>query len=236
MPSLRRSLIAYILVLLAFALIGYALVIDRFANETLRARQESEALRIGQEHDRSEQDAAEKFDEGLLAQAKTLSTELRSVYSVMLTEDQRRTPTDEQRRAMEAQRRTQVQFNTAMSALAFGDWTNPWSGFTVLAVSAHRRSRDALFWSTFGWPTGAPVTSSMLLSQFGERLRASFENSDHPEHYQIHVAYLMPKPFHSKGIGKTLNRVLRRAVHSLKRYCPIRKRTADVDDRPAELL
>ena len=204
MPSLRRSLIAYFLVLLALALVGYALVIDRFAHETLRARQESEALRIGQEHDRSEQDAAEKFDERLLAQAKTLSSELRSVYNVMLSEEQRRTPTDEQRRAMEAQRRTQTQFNTAIIALAFGDWTNPWSGFTVLAVSTHRRSRDALFWSTFGWPTGAPVSPSMLLSQFGERLRASFENSDHPEHYQIHVAYLTPKPFHSKGIGSEL--------------------------------
>ncbi len=204
MPSLRRSLIAYFLVLLGLALLGYALVIDRFANETLRARQDSEALRIRGEHAHSEQDAEEKFNDALLVQAKTLSGELRSVYSVMLSEEQRRTPTDEQRRAMEAQRRTQTQFNAAMSALAFGDWTNPWSGFTVLAVSTHRRSRDALFWSTFGWPTGAPVSPSMLLSQFGERLRTSFETSDHPEHYQIHVAYLTPKPFHSKGIGSEL--------------------------------
>jgi hypothetical protein len=42
MPSLRRSLIAYFLVLLGLALLSYAIVIDRFANETLRARQESE--------------------------------------------------------------------------------------------------------------------------------------------------------------------------------------------------
>jgi two-component system heavy metal sensor histidine kinase CusS len=204
MPSLRRSLIAYFLVLLGLALLGYALVIDRFANETLRARQASEALRIRGEHDRSEQDAEEKFNDALLAQAKTLSGELRTAHNVMLSEEQRRTPNDEQRRAMDAQRRTQPHFNTAMAFLPLGTWTNSWSAVAALGAANHRSSRNAFFWSTFGWPTGAPVSPSMLLSQFAERLRESFEKSDHPNHYQIHVNYLTKQPFHSKGTGYEL--------------------------------
>lgn len=199
MPSLRRSLIAYFLVLLGAALFSYALVIDRFANETLRARQESETLRLRQEHDRSAWETEDKFNEAMLVQAKTLSSELRSVYNVIVAEDQNRGPTAEQRKAFEASRRVQPHFDTAMMALHLGNGTNSWSTVTMVAAANQRKTRDAFRWSTWGWPTGTPLSPQMMLAQFAERLRTSFEESEHPNHYQIHVNYLTPQPFQPKG-------------------------------------
>ena len=205
MPSLRRSLIAYFLALLGLALLSYAILIDRFASETLLARQESETKRIQQEHDRSALDAEEKFNEGMLLQAKALSNELRTVYNVLVADEQKKVPNEEQRRTMEVQRRTQPHFITAMALLPLGHWTNSWSAVIALAATNHTGARRALYASTFGWPTGAPVSPSMLLSQFAGRLRDSFEKSDHANHYQIHVDYLTPMPFHSKGIDWPLD-------------------------------
>ncbi len=199
MPSLRRSLIAYFLVLLGAALFSYALVIDRFANETLRARQESETLRLRQEHDRSVAETDEKFNDAMLVQAKTLSSELRSVYNIIVAESQNRTPTPEQRKAFEARQQAAQGFDSAMMSLHLGNGTNPWSTVTMVAVVNHPRSRNSFRWSTSGWPTGTPPSPAMQLAHFAERLRTSFEESEHPNHYQIHVNYLTPRPFQPKG-------------------------------------
>ena len=194
MPSLRRSLIAYFLLLLGLALVGYAVVIDRFANETLRARQESETKRLEQEHERAVQEAEEKFDEQMVVQARTLGSELRSVYQAITQEQQRRPPTPEQQHAKEIQKRVQPHFLTLMMMLPLGDTTSVWNAIALEAVAVLPRSRNALFSSVWGWPNGMPVTT------VAEGVRSSFERSEHPDYYQIH-SNLTPanRPIRSRG-------------------------------------
>ena len=195
MPSLRRSLIAYFLVLLGLALLSYALVIDRFANETLRARQESETKRIEQEHDRSAVDAEEKFNDQMTVQARTLGSELRSVYQAITEEAQQRRPlTPEQQQAQEIQKRVQPHFNTLMIVLALGDINPLGSANIMLAVTGHRSSREHLLRSLWGWPTGTPTNNLVA-----ERLRKSFDLSEHPDYFQIHTNLTQNRPIRSKG-------------------------------------
>jgi len=195
MPSLRRSLIAYFLVLLGLALLSYALVIDRFANETLHARQESETKRIEQEHDRSALDADEKFNDQMTVQARTLGSELRSVYQAITEEAQQRRPlTPEQQQAQDIQKRVQPHFNTLMIVLALGDIKPIGSANVMLAVTGHRASRDHLLRSLWGWPTGTP-TSNLV----AERLRKSFDLSEHPDYFQIHTNLTQNRSIRSKG-------------------------------------
>ena len=195
MPSLRRSLIAYFLVLLGLALLSYALLIDRFANETLRARQESETKRIEQEHDRSAVDAEEKFNDQMTVQARTLGSELRSVYQAITEEAQQRRPlTLEQQQAQDIQKRVQPHFNTLMIVLALGDINPLGSANIMLAVTGHRSSRDHLLRSLWGWPTGTP-TSNLV----AERLRKSFDLSEHPDYFQIHTNLTQNRSIRSKG-------------------------------------
>ena len=190
MPSLRRSLIAYFLVLLGLALLSYALVIDRFANETLRARQESETKRLEQEHERNCQDAEEKFNEQMMVQARTLGNELRSVYKAITDEQQRRPLTPEQQ---EIHNRVQPHFGTLLAILAFGDTMSTWNAVTLQFLIHHRTSRAALYLSILGWPSGTPINPS------AEGVRASFENSEHPDYFQIHSNLNFTRPIRSKG-------------------------------------
>ena len=195
MPSLRRSLIAYFLVLLGLALLSYAILIDRFANETLLARQESETKRIQQEHDRGALDAEEKFNDQMTVQARTLGSELRSVYQAITQEAQQRRPmTPEQQQAHDVQKRVQPHFNTLMFVLALGDMNSLGPANTVLAITSYRYSRDHLFRSTLGWPTG-----SMIGNPAAEALRKSFDLGEHPEYFQIHTNLTQNRPIRSKG-------------------------------------
>ncbi len=195
MPSLRRSLIAYFLVLLGLALLSYALVIDRFAHETLRARQESETKRIEQEHDRNAVDAEEKFNDQMTVQARTLGSELRSVYQAITEEAQQRRPlTPEQQQAQDIQKRVQPHFSTLMIVLALGDINPLGSANIMLAVTVHRSSREHLLRSVWGWPTGTPTNNLVA-----ERLRKSFDLSEHPDYFQIHTNLTQNRPIRSKG-------------------------------------
>ena len=195
MPSLRRSLIAYFLVLLGLALLSYALLIDRFANETLRARQESETKRIEQEHDRSAVDAEEKFNDQMTVQARTLGSELRSVYQAITEEAQQRRPlTPEQQQAQDIQKRVLPHFNTLMIVLALGDINPLGSANVMLAVTNHRISREQLLRSSWGWPTGTSTNNLVA-----ERLRKSFDLSEHPDYFQIHTNLTQNRPIRSKG-------------------------------------
>jgi len=198
MPSLRRSLIAYFLVLLGLALLAYAIVIDRFAHETLRARQDSETKRIDEEHDRNVQDAEEKFNEQMFAHARTLGLQLRQVYQGITQEaqqpQQRRPLTPEQLQAQEIQKRVPRQFDALMVALAFGDMNPVGPSFVLQGITGYRNSRTALFGSALGWPTGTPINTTAI------RVQQSFDLSDHPDYFQIHTNLSPSKPILPKGV------------------------------------
>jgi signal transduction histidine kinase len=161
MPSLRRSLIAYFLVLLAFALGGVGVLIDRFANDALKARELAEQKRIIQEYETHCAESQAKFDDELLIQAQSLGREIRQKYSLL---------------AKQAVDDSSKRFPITMAVLALGDLGSPLATGLSSAVTHHRASSNALFWAYYSSP------------QIDDRIRRSFaEAGEHPQYFQIHI-------------------------------------------------
>ena len=76
MRSIRRSLLGYLLVLLALALGAVGMLVDRFAHAAIRAREEAETRRIKQAYDSRRLEAQRSFDDELLREARILGGEL----------------------------------------------------------------------------------------------------------------------------------------------------------------
>src|SRR5437764_890676 len=72
MPSIRRSLLGYLLLLLAIALGGVGLLIDRFAQAAMSAREDSATMRIEQAYQLREKEALTQLDADLLSDAHGL--------------------------------------------------------------------------------------------------------------------------------------------------------------------
>ena len=162
MPSLRRSLLAYFLGLLAVALGGVGLLIDRFANDALQARETAEQKRIAQEFDARCADSHAKFDDELLLQAQSLGREIRQKYSLL---------------AKQSFDDSAKRFPTTLAMLALGDLGSPLAAAVTTAVAHHRSSTNALFWAYYSSP------------QTDDRIRRSFaEGGEHPQFFQIHIA------------------------------------------------
>lgn len=161
MPSLRRSLIGYFLGLLALALGGVGVLIDRFANDALQAREGAERKRIAQEYETHCADSQSKFDDELLIQAQSLGREIRQKYSLL---------------AKQAVDDSAKRFPVTMAVLALGDLGNPFGIAHTTAVAHNYNSRNALFWAYYSSP------------QTDERIRRSFaEGGEHPQYFQIHI-------------------------------------------------
>lgn len=75
MRSIRRSLLGYLLVLLALALGGIGVFVDQFANAAIRDREGAEAKRIDEAFKLRQHEAKQKFDADLLAETKALARE-----------------------------------------------------------------------------------------------------------------------------------------------------------------
>src|ERR1700733_5164675 len=73
MRSIRRSLTAYLLLLLAFALLGMGFLIDRSAYDAFHKRQLAETDKVDREYDEKTKAAQKVFDDELLSEAQTLS-------------------------------------------------------------------------------------------------------------------------------------------------------------------
>lgn len=76
MRSIRRSLLGYFMLLLALALGAVALLVDRFAIEAIRDREEAEARRIEKAYELRQHEAKVKFDTEVLNETKALAREL----------------------------------------------------------------------------------------------------------------------------------------------------------------
>lgn len=78
MRSIRRSLLGYLLLLLALGLSAVGALVDRFANAAVRQREESESERIEQTFKVRQIEAKAKFDADLMTEAKALAREVHS--------------------------------------------------------------------------------------------------------------------------------------------------------------
>lgn len=82
MPSIRRSLLVYFLLLLAVGLGGMALLADQVTGTALSDKAAAEGVRIDQETKKREEEERDKFDRELLAHAR----EIARTYSVGASE------------------------------------------------------------------------------------------------------------------------------------------------------
>ena len=167
MPSLRRSLIVYFLVLVGLALGLLGLLIDRFAAYALAARLESETRRIDAEHTAAVKAAAVKFDTDLLTDAKLLAKEYRDRMWGLTRQDGRK--------AAEP-------FNLALQlqpvALAGNGWATAVAATFTTPNGPHGFTR---------WQLWAQYYQSEFRA-LAEKVRSEFQlSSEHPDYYQLHV-------------------------------------------------
>ena len=166
MPSLRRSLIVYFLVLVGLALGGLGLLIDRFAASALAARLHAETRRIDAEADAAREKAVDKFDDQLLADAKALAKEYRNrMWGV--TADPRRLAD---------------RFNLAMQLMPLGDSGAVWPTAAAVVFTQSGGPQAFTRWTMFGHHYNG------LLRDKYESIRSEFQlSADHPDFYQLHV-------------------------------------------------
>jgi signal transduction histidine kinase len=84
MRSIRRSLLGYLLLLLALSLGAVGALVDRFANAAFRQREESESQRIEQAFDVRKREVKAQFDADLEKEARSLAKDAHSKIADLL--------------------------------------------------------------------------------------------------------------------------------------------------------
>ena len=188
MRSIRRSLLGYLLVLLALALGAVGALVDRFADAAMRTREASEAERIEQAFNVQRVEAKAKFDADLLAETRSLAKEAHYKTAGLLNQNQdfRRGPLrlpDSPVRAGEAEAQ-QYRLRTQLMLLANTRFPLP----TAVTASALEPRRGGVFGQHPSYP-GAPgwvaFDAPRVPGRIQDALRKSFEDDDHPGYFQI---------------------------------------------------
>ena len=159
MRSIRRSLVLYFLALLGLGLGAVGLLVDRFARDAARSREEAEVGRIEQAYEVNRKETEERFDDELLDRAKTLGRELDAKFSLLARRD------EEFRR----------DYSLLMDALHLGGVGTGWPAVGAIATAENRQARLAMSWV-------------YLLNKSFEVVRSSFEGSDHQDYFRVHFA------------------------------------------------
>src|SRR4051794_12799580 len=89
MRSIRRSLILYVLTLLAITLGVAAVVIDQLTGRALEARQRAASELIEEQYKDRKRDAATKLDEQLIVEARNLGRAMQRQYGSLFDTEYR---------------------------------------------------------------------------------------------------------------------------------------------------
>ncbi|HET6575315.1 MAG TPA: hypothetical protein VFG68_17040, partial [Fimbriiglobus sp.] len=170
MPSIRRSLIAYFLLLLGAALAAVGVLVDRFAGAAMRARATAEAGRIEQDYTYRVKESEASFDEDLERQSTALGKEFRLHKYLIETRDW--------------QRRSE----RGRGSL---DWEKPyWAAVISAQVAGMGQGWADLAQVGAANPrwVWAPLHRTMERKHVDEQLRHAFAESTepHPKYYQFH--------------------------------------------------
>jgi two-component system heavy metal sensor histidine kinase CusS len=84
MPSIRRNLLGYLLLLLALALGGVGVLVDQFAKGAIRERENAETRRIDEAFKLRQREAQQQFDTELLNETRALARELQPKLGLLL--------------------------------------------------------------------------------------------------------------------------------------------------------
>jgi len=196
MRSIRRSLLGYLLLLLALALGGVGAFVDRFANAAITAREEAEAKRIELAFDARRQEAKAKLDGELVAETRALLKGvgpalggLPGLRGVGRPGDARPKDGDNFLRAPKEDVQEYRHRATALVAASLaGGWVE------IPAVAAVGRSPSA------GW-SGFQSPRAVARLPLADALRKAFvEDDDHPGYFQFHLVAYYPG-HHGQTIG-----------------------------------
>jgi two-component system heavy metal sensor histidine kinase CusS len=175
MPSIRRSLIAYFLILLLVALGGVGVLVDRFAELMMRAREVAEAKRIDQEYEFRCQQTERKFNEELEQQATDLGRELRwkeFVLSIRMR--------DRDRELEDWEKRNRMAFSL-LPAVGFG---GAWPAAVSQLVAQNPRVRGPVYWAA-----QRAHSDEVIRQSFAEEVRQQSTvdaKKQHPKYFQFH--------------------------------------------------
>lgn len=194
MRSIRRSLLGYLLVLVALALGAVGLLVDRIAGTALQDRDAAEVDRIGEAFAAREKEALAKFDADLLAEARTLAVEMqgRLLQAAGINRGPAR-PADPPPRPGDLLRPADSPFRPADATVA--EFARRAAAFSLVApapawpaaVAAGYTPRTALLaWS------GLEAPQAFARFQIPEVMRKEFVEDDHPGYFQFDVAVEYP--------------------------------------------
>lgn len=171
MPSIRRSLIAYFLILLGVALAAVGVLVDRFAGEAMRAREKAEADRIEQEYTYRVKESETKFDEDIERQATAVGKEFRLHRFLISLRERGR---DRNREPREWEKR----YQSSMGAVQLAGMGGGWADLVLAGVATNR------------WVRGS-VYNTMERNHVDDQLRLVFAESTeaHPKYYQFHYPW-----------------------------------------------
>jgi signal transduction histidine kinase len=197
MRSIRRSLLGYLLLLVALALGAVGVLVDRLAAGALRDREQAEAGRINHVIEGREEEVRKKFDAELLAEARTLALEMQIKLAEAAGVSRGRDrgpdpgprpsdpapvvrPADSPFRAPEEVAR---EFGRRVAVLPLVGPPAGWSGVAAAALTGRGPYPT---WSGFD----APRAYARL--QLPEVLRKAFAGDEHPGYFQFDVAVEYP--------------------------------------------
>ncbi|MCS6866183.1 MAG: HAMP domain-containing sensor histidine kinase [Gemmataceae bacterium] len=197
MRSIRRSLLGYLLLLLAVALGAVGVLVDRFAKAAFAQREEAEKQRIEERYRSLAAEAKNKFHDEVAAQLKSLAKDVQWKTSALIgVQWDGRRPTFRLPEAppIRAPDETGVQYRLRTQLLYYAAPVGPASTALAVAALEPRRTQVQGF-SPYIYP-GAPgwiaYDIPRMISRFQEALRKTFEDDEGLRHFQISLHFTVP--------------------------------------------
>lgn len=206
MRSIRRSLLGYLLLLLVLAFSGVLLLVDRFAQAAILAREQAETRRIQEAFVVRQKEARDEFDARLQAEVHSLAHQVQnrmgelgaSSRPVRFAEEPRRTAAEIRARDEEID-----QYTTRTTMLQFGSGFSGWqSAVTAAAIDppyvpifsprSPTSPRGGVVWYRRLSPTWAGFDGPKAVRRIQEALKPMFDDDEHSDYFQFTMLVNFP--------------------------------------------
>jgi signal transduction histidine kinase len=199
MRSIRRSLLGYLLLLLVLAFSGVLLLVDRFANAAILAREQAETRRIQEAFVVRQKEAKDEFDARLQAEVHSLAHQVQNrmgelgASSRLVRFAQEPRPTAAEIRARDEEI---DQYTTRTTMLQLGSGFSGWqSAVTAAAIDpphipifpprTQSSSRGGVVWLRRLSPTWAGFDGPRAVRRIQEALKPMFDDDEHSDYFQF---------------------------------------------------
>jgi two-component system, OmpR family, heavy metal sensor histidine kinase CusS len=160
MPSIRRSLIAYFLVLMGITLLSIGFFMDRLISNLVQAREEAESARLKQEYEYRCRESQKVFDDKLRIHALEIASQLRREYN-----------------SVPIRKREEITSSTRMylAMISLGSALDTSSAFVTYYTVNHNSVRFTLYLQTLS----TVVTEDVI--------RRNIDDGEHHGYTQVHL-------------------------------------------------